>query len=72
MITDNHGKILADKRTPDGESGVVITDVTLASKPSLYTSIGDWPGWISLAGFAFFMVYQSMVESKAKKAKKGK
>lgn len=72
MITDNHGKILADKRTPDGESGVVITDVTLASKPSLYTSIGDWPGWVSLAGFAFFMVYQSMVESKAKKAKKGK
>ncbi len=68
MITDSHGKILADIRTPEGSSDVVIADVTLADGPSLYTRLGnDWLGFLSLAGFAFFIVFQSVVESQAKK-----
>ncbi|MEN8174107.1 MAG: hypothetical protein ABFS03_14660, partial [Chloroflexota bacterium] len=69
MITDSHGEILADLRTPEGGSGVVIADVTLASgDATFYTKVGDWLGWVSLAGFIFFIVYQSMVEKRAKKA----
>jgi hypothetical protein len=42
----------------------------LAGRSSFYTKVGDWLGWVSLAGFVFFMVFQSVVESKAKKAAK--
>ena len=68
MITDSHGKILADIRTPQGSSEIVMADVVPSSGPSLYTSLGDILGWVSLAGFVFFMVFQSMVENRAKKA----
>jgi apolipoprotein N-acyltransferase len=68
MITDTHGKILADVRTPDGSNDVVVADVTLASGTPLYATLGDWLGWVSLAGFVFFMVFQSIVERRAKKA----
>lgn len=39
---------------------------------SFYTKVGDWMGWVNLGGFVFFMVFQSMVERKAKKTEKGK
>jgi apolipoprotein N-acyltransferase len=69
MITDSHGKILTDVRTPAGDSAVVLADVTIGSgDPPLYTRLGDLLGWISLAGFIFFIVFQSLVERRAKKA----
>ncbi len=71
MITDSHGKILADVRSKEGSSEVVIADVTLAEKNPLYTRLGnDWLGYLSLAGFAFFIVFQSVVESREKKKSK--
>ena len=70
MITDSHGKILADTRTPEGENGIVMADVTLASGSTFYSKVGDWMGWVSLAGFAFFIVFQSVVEKKAKQVGK--
>jgi apolipoprotein N-acyltransferase len=70
MITDTHGKILADVRTPQGESEVVVADVTLSSANPIYTQVGDWLGWVSLAGFVFFIVFQSVVERRAKQAEK--
>lgn len=70
MITDQKGRILADIRTPEGTNAVVIADVQPASRSAFYTGIGDWLGWVSLAGFVFFMVFQSIVESRAKKAAK--
>ena len=56
MITDSHGKILADYKSPEGSSKVVIADVTLGREgKSLYTRLGnDWLGYLSLAGFIFF------------------
>lgn len=71
MITDKHGRVLADARTPEGESAVVIADVPLANGSSLYSKVGDWMGWVSLAGFAFFMVFQSIVERRSKKTETG-
>lgn len=68
MITDHHGRILADVRTPEGSNQVVIADVVPYNGKALYTSVGDWLGWVSLAGFIFFMVFQNVTEQKAKKA----
>jgi len=71
MITDSHGKILADTRTNEGSSEVIIADINLAEGQSLYTIMGnDWLGYLSLAGFVFFIVFQSVVESREKKKKK--
>ncbi len=68
MITDSHGKILADVQSKEGSSEVVIADVTLADNKPLYTRLGnDWLGYLSLAGFVFFIVFQSVVESREKK-----
>jgi apolipoprotein N-acyltransferase len=68
MITDSHGKILNDVRSPEGSSKVVIADVALGEGNTLYTRLGiDWLGYLSLAGFVFFVFYPSVVEKRAKK-----
>jgi apolipoprotein N-acyltransferase len=71
MITDQTGKILADLRTPRGDSQVVLADVPLGGdNATFYTKFGvEWLGWISLAGFVFFMIFQGVVEKQAKQAK---
>ena len=67
MITDSHGKILADVRSPEGSSQVVIADVSPGDGRTLYNRLGnDWLGYVSLAGFVFFIIYPSIVEKRKK------
>lgn len=71
MITGSHGEILTDVRTPDGSNQVIVADVQLSDgNPPLYNRLGDWLGYVSLAGFVFFMVFQGRVEKQAKQAQK--
>jgi hypothetical protein len=51
-----------------GSRVTLVGDVTLGSGPTLYTSLGDILGWIALAGYVFFMIFQSVSERRAKKA----
>ena len=51
-----------------GEHVVLVGDVTLGSVNAPYTSMGDILGWVSLAGFVGFIVYQAVVEKRAKEA----
>ena len=67
MITDARGKRLAFAQTPEGGEEVLIADVQLGTGSSPYHFVGDWMGWIALAGFVFFIVYQGIVENRAKK-----
>lgn len=68
MITDGHGRILADVRSKQGSSQVITADVVPSGNKSLYTILGnDWLGYISLAGFVFFMVYPEIVKKRSKK-----
>ena len=69
MITDARGNIVAFARTPEGGNDVLVADVQLGNGKSTYHAVGDWLGWISLAGFAFFTVFQMVVEQRAKKEK---
>ena len=65
MITDSHGKILADVRSPEGKNEVVVVDVTMADDRTIYNRLGnDWLGYIPLAGFIFFMIYPGVVEKR--------
>lgn len=54
----------------EGSRVVLTGDVKLGSGPTLYTSLGDILGWVSMAGFVFFMIFQNVTENRAKKAAK--
>jgi apolipoprotein N-acyltransferase len=69
MITDSHGNILADVRSKEGSSAVILADVALGDGRSIYNRLGaDWLGYVSLAGFIFFTFYPAYLERKEKKA----
>jgi apolipoprotein N-acyltransferase len=69
-IIDPHGRQVALNLNPDGEQVVLVGDVSLGSGNTLYLYLGDWLGWLSLAGWLFFVVFQSVVERRAKKTAK--
>jgi apolipoprotein N-acyltransferase len=51
-----------------GEQVVLLGDVSLGSGDGTpYTTLGDWLGWISLAGFIFFMIYPGIVKKRQQK-----
>jgi len=52
----------------DGSRRTLVGDVSLGPRLTLYTALGDIPGWIALAGFVFFMFFQFMIERRARKA----
>jgi apolipoprotein N-acyltransferase len=66
MITDARGKILAFAQTPEGGEEVLVADVKLGTGSSPYHFAGDWFGWVALAGFVFFIIFQGVVEKRAK------
>jgi apolipoprotein N-acyltransferase len=69
VIVDPYGRILASAITPGGDrSGqIVMADVPLGTGDSLAVRLGDWTGWIALAGMVFFIVYDSVTKTRAKR-----
>ena len=56
-IVDPYGHILQlDISTADRQT-TLITDVPLGTGGTPYSEFGDWPGWFSLAGMLFFIVF---------------
>ena len=45
-----------------GVDSVLIADVPLGTADSLYVKLGDWVGWLSLAGFVFFIVFTPVIK----------
>lgn len=43
-----------------GKETILLGEITLGDGKTVYTTIGDIPGWISLAGMIFFIVFQSI------------
>jgi apolipoprotein N-acyltransferase len=66
-IINPDGSLVALDLNPDGSRLTLVGDVTLGSGNAPYSSIGDVLGWISLAGFIFVLVFQSIVQKRAKK-----
>lgn len=69
-IINADGSIAALDTKENGSRLTLVADVTLGSGPTPYTSLGDILGWIAMAGFIFFMVFQSVTEKRARKAAK--
>jgi apolipoprotein N-acyltransferase len=69
VILDPYGRIIAAAITPGGDKTgqAVIADVPLGSGDSLAVRLGDWTGWMALAGMVFFMVYDPLTKARAKR-----
>jgi apolipoprotein N-acyltransferase len=58
-IIDPKGRIVAvHNGSPKGAIFTLVADVSLGCSDSPYSRVGDWVGWINLAGLASFIVFQ--------------
>lgn len=63
VIIDPYGNIIALRNaSPNGAAFALVGDVPLGTETTLYSKLGDWAGWLSLAGFVFFMVLQEITQ----------
>lgn len=70
-IIDPYGRQVALDVNKDGSEVILVGDVSLGTgKGTLYTSLGDVLGWVTLAGLVVFSVYQAVNDRQAKKAAK--
>lgn len=69
VIVDPNGRIIALALTPDGDHAgqVLVADVPLGTGDSLVVRLGDWMGWIALAGMVFFIIYDPVTKARAKR-----
>jgi apolipoprotein N-acyltransferase len=68
-IIDPYGRQVALTLNP-GEQAVLVGDVSLGSGDgTLFTTLGDWLGWLSLASWVFFVIFQMVEERRHKKAR---
>ena len=66
-IIDQNGRQVALETSEDGSPLVMVGDVQMGSGPTFYTSTGDVLGWVSLAGYVFFIFYPSVGARRMKK-----
>ena len=69
-IINPDGSLVALDTDINGSRVTLVGDATLGSGHAPYTSLGDILGWVSLAGYIGFMVFQSVVERAARKVSK--
>ncbi len=69
-IINPDGSLVALDSDSRGSRVTLVGDVVLGSGPTPYTFSGDILGWVSLAGYIFFMVFQSVTEKRARQAAK--
>lgn len=65
-VVDPYGRLAALNSNIQGERLVTIADVSPGEGNTFYSRFGDWLGWVCMAGFIFFMIFQSMVEKRMK------
>lgn len=66
-IINPDGSLVALDSNANGSRTALVGEVNLGSGPTVYTSLGDILGWVSMAGFVFFIFFQAVTERRAKK-----
>jgi apolipoprotein N-acyltransferase len=62
-IVDPYGRILARRSgAPEGSAFALLADVPLGTGNTFFSRVGDWVGWLSLAGFAFFIFLPEVIK----------
>lgn len=64
-IVDPYGRILELTITPQGALATLVANLPLGSSNTLYSKLGDWLGWLSLAGLVFFTVFMPVTMRRA-------
>ncbi len=64
-VVDPYGRVLALATHPTGDEATLITDVPLNSGVTVAARLGDWFGWLCLAGMAFFVVSERRLIKRA-------
>ena len=54
-IVDPHGRILERVVTLNPEPAILVADVPLGTANTLALRLGDWIGWLCIAGMVFFV-----------------
>ncbi len=68
-IIDPFGRIVSMAAFPEGGEATLIADVQIGTgKGTITTYLGDWMGWLSLAGLLFFSFGGGWLERKAVKS----
>jgi len=67
-IINPDGSLVTLDTDRNGSRLTLVGDVTLGSGKAPYTSLGDVLGWVSMAGFVFFNVFQFVTNRRARKA----
>ena len=70
-LIDPYGRLLALKLNPEGERLTLVMDVPLGTGDAPLVRMGDWLGWVCLAGYIFFVIFESVIGIQAKKVAKG-
>lgn len=66
-VIDPYGHQIALDVNKDGSEAVLVADVSLGTgEGTLYTSLGDILGWVSLAGLVVFIIYPSIQNRQSK------
>lgn len=55
-IVDPYGRVLSLATYPEGGEATLVNDIPLSTGRTAAVRLGDWFGWLSLAGLAFFTV----------------
>lgn len=65
-IIDPYGRIIALAVYPEGGEATLVADVQIGDgKGTINTRLGDWTGWLALAGIVFFIFGGKWLERKA-------
>lgn len=69
VIVDPYGRIIASAITIGGDrtGQALVADVPLGTGDSLAVRLGDWTGWIALAGMVFFTVYDPVTKARVRR-----
>ena len=67
-IVDPYGRVVDMVVTAGGERLMLIDDVPLGTGNTLLVKVGDWLGWLSLAGLVFFWVFMEVEKRRHKQA----
>ncbi len=64
LVIDARGRLVASRFSPQGTQAVVVADVPLGTGNAPELFLGDWVGWISLAGLLFFALPNPLIMKK--------
>ncbi len=69
-IVDPYGHILEETISKEPKKALLITDLPISSSDTIYQYLGDWIGWLALAGMLFFTFFSKKLVKLEKKNEK--